>query len=199
MTVRFRNTEQAAKTDRLSKWELIEAIAVDADENGLPICGVDTAIAAKQALDKAKHHHADTTVTNLCMVAKFDYESTAAQRRVWRRYGWTAIRLVAGAGWSQEHAAEFLGDDKVTWLDIEAKVRGSSRSTTELPLGEAWEKWLNKMGTVLTEGAHLATRTAEETSVELSGHAAMAHMFYEHLSERAIDAELRQLFENEPS
>jgi len=45
--VRFRNTEEAAKRDRLSKWVLIEAIAVDATNNDLPITSADSELAAK--------------------------------------------------------------------------------------------------------------------------------------------------------
>lgn len=196
--VKFSRTQEAAKSDRLSKWQLIEAIAEDAVENGLTISGTESVLAAKAALEAAGEEYADGTVKELCVVAKFDWQSTKTQRRIWRRYGWTAIRTVVKAGETPESAAVLLGAERLTRLEILAQVQSARvPGHPEKPLDDAWSEWLNQGMTWLLKGAKLVARTEDTEGVELGAHAAIGRMLYERISEKAIDAELRHFFDTE--
>lgn len=193
----FSRTTEAAKADKLSKWDLIAAIAEDAVDNDVPIAGTASCVAAKAALDAAGHEHADSTVRHLCSIAKFDYESTPAQRKTWRTYGWSCVAVLAEAGWTHEAADDLLRSERRSWRQIKDAVsaRSSARPPAlPLPLNEAWHKWTRNMDALLTEGAHLASR-AETEPVDLDAHAALGRLIYDRIVERQLDAELRQLIE----
>jgi hypothetical protein len=207
-TAWFRSTWQAANADLLSKWKLIEAIAKDALANDLPISGEESCSAAFKALEAANHEHTSQTVRNLCVVAKFDAESNDEQRMVWRRYGWTVVREVAKAGWTQDAAAELLGGKQLKRREVVARLRvardpGVPENVDPLawekqPIepGE-WAEWVKEMSRVLTHGARLAVRTENTEGLVLGAHDAIAFVLYQRLNERAIDAEIRQLLESE--
>ncbi len=202
--MKFSHTEEAAKIDKRSKWDLIAAIALDAMENDVEIVSGESILAAKAALDKAGDEHADSTVHQLCVVAKFDHESDAKQRRVWRRYGWTVVRVLAQSGWEQDVACDFLMGSAKSKRDVEAEVRRRAGTRTpakvpgnpEIDLDAALVAAVNRLDAILTEFASLAER-AETENVELSNHAQLALLIYERITERKIDAELRDLMESE--
>lgn len=198
--MKFSRTQEAAKTEKRSKWDLIEAIALDAVDNDVPISGMDSRLAAKAALDAVGNEHAERTIYGLCMVAKFDHESTGSQRQLWRKYGWTAIRTVAEAGVTQDAAFGMLaGRDRLTFREIEKAVaRANPRTgvTATLALDEALRRWVNRLDAVLTEGAELAERAYNEDA-ELSSRSELALAIYDRITERKIDAELRELMESE--
>src|SRR4051812_4266906 len=97
-----------ANADRQSKWDLVEAIVADSVEHGIGVVSCESVAAARTALAEAGHEHTLANARDLCVVAKFDHESTPEQRSSWRRYGWTIARQLAKAAWFHELACEFL-------------------------------------------------------------------------------------------
>lgn len=196
---KFTRTATAAQSDRLSKWDLIAAIAADATEAGLPITGIHAVLAAKAALDAAGNEYADSTVKDLCVVAKFDHESTPAQRRVWRRYGWTTVRLVAKAGWSPETAADLLGGERKSRREVTQTVgQVSGPGTTEKPpepFDDRCAEAVGRLQKVLRDLAALAAEAEELPTV--GALSAMGLALYYAINEKVIDAEYRQLIEGE--
>lgn len=196
---KFTRTAQAAKSDRLTKWDLIAAIAEDATEVGLPITGIHAVLAAKTALDAAGNEYADSTVKNLCVVAKFDHESTRAQRTVWRRYGWSVLRALAAAGWTQEAAADLLSGERMSWRDVRHAVSparsGATPDEQTAPFDDRCAAAVTRLYKVLREFAAL-TSEAEELSA-VGAHSRMALGLYQAINERVIDAEYRHLIETE--
>lgn len=197
-TMKFNRTNAAAIAEKHTKWDLIAAIAEDAVENGLPITGVDSQLAAKDALEAADSEYTAATVVQLCLLAKFDHESTSAQRQVWRQYGWTVVRSFARFGVSQEAAAEYLGGERRTFRDVQALLRKSpvTRAVHSQPsIDDAWKAWLNAINRLLIDGAHLAERSETETE-QLGVYSAAARLIYERITERKIDAEIRQFLDS---
>jgi hypothetical protein len=74
---------------------------------------------------------------------------------------------------------------------ITAGIRGDRAKPSEAETIETlWSAWLLALDRLLSEGAELA-------NIELGVHAAMAKMIYERITERKIDAELRDFFTRE--
>ena len=192
----FDRTEAAAKTDKQSKWDVIEAIALDAVDADFPITGADSCIAAKEAFERAGDEHADDTIRSLTLVSKIDYESSPKRRKIWRRYGWTCIREVAEAGWSQERAEALLQGVHKTRREIQAKVRTERVPPGVLDINEAWHDVAGKFSALLFDMARLAERTETE-GLELDAHSALAYELYHRIAEKQIDAEYRALVEAE--
>ena len=195
--VKFTRTEAAAKSDRLTKWDLIAAIAEDADEAGIAISGTESRIAAKSALAAAGSEYRDGTVSDLCVLAKFDYESTAAQRRIWRRYGWTSVREFAKAGWSQSAASQVLDGERKSRDEITAALSTTRRPSgpKTSPFDERCSQWVQRVARLMHDGALLLEESEKVDA--LGGHAEMALMIYQKLADKYLDAELRQLLESE--
>lgn len=191
---KFKRTYTAAQVEIQSEWDLIEAIAEDAAEENLPITGLDSVLAAKSACEAAGKSVTDETVKALCIVAKFDADSTTKQRRVWRRYGWTAIRTVARRGLSQEAAYEMLAGSHKTVREIERAIPPSRVHVYPKPLPERWLAWAAEMNRVMMRGTQLAAET-DAAGLDLDGDAAFAAIIYDRITERKIDAELRELLE----
>jgi len=196
--VQFARTAKAATGDRLSKWELIEAIAADAVDNDFPISGAESCVAARAALDAAGNDHSDDVVKHLCMVAKFDVESTPRQRKLWREYGWTSIRVLAKGGWTQADAYELLRGEHKSRSEIERAIGAvSKRRDPGVPdLDEGWTAWLTHLNKIMMEGARLAERS-DQPGVILGGYASMARVIYQRMTERQLDAEIRDLLSSE--
>lgn len=196
--IKFSRTETIAKSDRLTKWELIAAIAEDADEAGIPISGIESRLAAKVALDIAGSEYSDSTVASLCLVAKYDYESTAAQRRLWRRYGWTAVREFAKAGWSQSAAAEVLDGEHKGRIDINA-VLATTRKGPGAPKGVPFDdrcaQWVHRAAKLMMDGANLMAEA--ETVNALGSHSELMLMIYQRMSDRHLDIEIKRLLDAE--
>jgi hypothetical protein len=198
MPVEFRRTAKAATSERMSTWFLIESIAADATDVGVPISGAESVLAAKEALDAAGCEYADGTIKNLCVVAKFDHESTPTQRKVWRRYGWTSVAEVAQAGWSPEAAAQVLDrPERLTRTEVRAAVRQPRHAGVPEPRSfeDRCASWIHAVNRVLMEGTRLAQEAESWPDIELGAHAALAIQLYQRLTERALDAELRSLLE----
>lgn len=197
--MKFTHTEQAAKIDKKSKWDLIEAIAEDAVENDLEIASAESQLAAKAALDAAGHEHAESTVKDLCYLARFDHGATRGQRRTFRSYGWATVDKLAKAGWSQEAAASLLAGRHLMRREVEAAIRaaGSRARPTGYPQypDAFWGAWLNKLDSLLTKAAEADDYYGP--GAELSGHGALGRLIYERVVEKKIDAELRELLESE--
>lgn len=191
----FSRTAKAAQSDRLTKWDLIAAIAEDAVEAGVPIGGAASVVAAKAALDAAGNEYADATVKHLCVIALFDHESTPKQRKIWRRYGWTCVRAVAQAGWSPEAAAVLLGGDRKTQREIRATVTAPStfEGTGAATFDERCSEALTRLYKVLRDFAALTVEAEELGSI--GGHSQMALGLYRAINERVLDAELRNLLD----
>jgi len=63
-------------------------------------------------------------------------------------------------------------------------------------LSDEWQAWLNQANTVLLKGARLEDRTEDEAPL-LDGYAEAARLIYHRMTERKLDAEIRELFERE--
>ncbi len=194
--VKFKNTYAAEKHGLQSDWELIEAIAADAIANGLELTGAATVAAAKEASDAAGNTRAAQTITKLCNVAKFDHESTKAQRTVWRRYGWSVIDEVVHAGRSQEAAFELLTGSQKSFRQVREAVKPSNAGARinksndpELWDDDDWDAFdagVVKSAAQLIRAFNLRQRGLYEPSVEATVSLAL-------LREPDPDAELRAL------
>lgn len=192
----FNRTKQAATVDRATRWGLIEAIAADAVDNDLPISGIKSQLAACSALTEAGNEYAESTVHDLCVVAKFDQESTPTQRQLWRTYGWSNVRLAAKAGWSQKEVAALLSGDHKSLSDIQRALdrsKGRDTPAPPAPLDDRWAAWVNHQNALLMEGARLDAETEEAGGV--GGHAHLGRMIYHQIVERQLDAEIRTLLD----
>lgn len=195
----FTRTRNAAQVERTSKWDLIAAIAEDATASGLLITSMESQLAAKAAFESVGNDYTDGTIKDLTLVAKFDHEATDDQRSAWRSSGWTVVRRFAEAGWSQEAVADWYrsgppgGTSKRAAESAVRNAAGPKREPAPKQIDDAWREWLNAVNRVLTDGARLAERTEAE-GVELGAHSGVAHLIYERLTERKLDAELRELF-----
>lgn len=193
----FRRTAAAASQERQSRWEVIAAIAADADEAGQSITGAATFFAAARAFEDAGVEYADTTIRDLCTLAKFDYESMPAQQKIFRRYGWTLVLPFAQHGFSPTAAADFLKTPR-TRAEVNAHVSGSSGTKKPSPVmsfDQRCSEWVNHMNAVMTEGAMLAAEAEQNEKLVIGAHAEMALVIYRRLAERQLEAELRRFLE----
>lgn len=71
--------------------------------------------------------------------------------------------------------------------------RARSRQT-DSELNVAWREWLNQLNTVLMRGAGLEERTERE-GVTLDVYGESGRLMYQRITERKLDAEIRELFE----
>lgn len=158
--------------------------------------GIESRLAAKAALDAAGSEYADATITSLCLVAKFDWESTSTQRAVWRRYGWSIPARFARAGYSQSAAAEFLRGERKTAREVVEYIRPRNGVGA---IGKAFDdrcaQWVQRANKLMMDGAELFAES--ETMTNVASQAEMALMIYQRLAERHMDAEIRRFFETE--
>ncbi len=199
--MKFTHCEKAFSNGLRNDWEQVEAIAADAIENGVPIVGQQSIAAAVEASAKSGNEKAASTIAHMALLAKFDHESTARQRRVWRRYGWSTVLVPANGGWSQDDTYDLLVGSLKSWRDVAGAVRGASspsaRGGRKQPLNDEWHAWLGRLGKVMLDGAKLATRTDNEGDAKLDFHSLGAVSLYHRFSEKQIDAELRDLLNSE--
>lgn len=196
----FTRTEKAAAVDKLSRWDLIAAIAEDADDAGVPITGGESQAATTRALEKVGMELASSTVKQLTVVAKFDWESMPDQRKVWRRYGWSVVDVLAESGFSPSAAAEFLDvPNRRTFAETKAEARRLAKTTDEddrdrPDLSEAWAAWLTRAHALLADGAALEQRTEDEHP-ELDAEAGFARVAFQRMNERNFDTQLRAILD----
>ena len=195
--VTFARTAQAASQERLSKWDVIEAIAADADDAGLPITGAQTQVSAAAAFTDAGLEYTPTYIKSLCTLAKFDWESTPEQRKIWRRNSQTNVLILAEAGWSQSAAAELLIVQR-TQTEVRAEVQKYAKPSTRTraraaTFDDRCGDWVSQMNKVMMDGASLLEE-AESEQYDLGPHAEMALSIYRRLAERQIDAEIARFF-----
>lgn len=194
----FTRTAKAAAVDKLSRWDLIAAIAEDADANGVPITGGESQAATTRALENAGLELGSASVKHLTITAKFDWESMPEQRQVWRRYGWTIVRQLAGAGYSPSAAAAFLdGPNLRTRAEVQAELsKGLPGDQDTLPeLNGAWAAWLTRAHALLADGVDLDQRTDEEHADPLDAEAGFARVMFQRMNERHFDTQLRQVLD----
>jgi hypothetical protein len=195
----FARTRLAAGADKAARWKLIEAIAKDAESNGLLVTSGDSVLAAKRAIEEAGVELADRTVSDLVQVADFDAGSTERQRKVWRRYGWSVIRDVVHGDWTRDEALRFLDKARpVTQAQVRVAIRPDSRAPTHKDLNDIWHGLLSRLNGYFVDGAKAEERTETETP-ELDAHAHLAREMYRRMVEKGIDAEWRTLVESEES
>jgi len=186
--------------DRESRWDLIAAIANDASSLNLPITGVRALVATKEALEQAGCDYAATTIKQLSVTAKLYDNGSTEQKTIFETYGWTIVRDLAKAGWTPADAANLLGSEHRTRADVASAIRdlrgpGTPEPKPEPPLGDAWKAWLYKINRDLIEGARLAERSDIE-DVVLDAYSAFAELIYQRITERKLDAELREFFDS---
>ncbi len=137
----FAEVYEAARVSVRNDWALIEAIAIAADRQGLPIVGAKTVANTMAACYEAGRGIASSTAKNYCVLAKFDFDAAPRDRQVIRRYGTSIIRLFAQAGWTPEAAAEYLKGSPKTYRDVESTVRPTrSRATPTTDDPELWDE-----------------------------------------------------------
>ncbi len=198
--VAFKSTFLTGMQDRESRWDLIAAIANDAASLNLPITGVRALVATKEALEQAGCDYSMGTVKNLAVTAKLYDNGSTEQKTIFETYGWTIVRDLAKAGWTPADAANLLGSKHRTRADVASAIRaardpGVPEPKPEPPLGDAWRAWLNKINGDLIEGARLAERSDTEDAV-LDTYSAFAQLIYQRITERKLDAELREFFDS---
>ncbi len=197
--VTFQSTFLAGMQDRESRWDLIEAIANDAASLNLPITGVRALVATKEALEQAGCDYSMGTVKQLSVTAKLYDNGSDEQKTIFATYGWTIVRDLAKAGWTPADAANLLGSEHRTRAYVASAIRNVRGPGTpeevkpEPPLDVAWEAWLNKINGVLMEGGRLAERSE---GVVLGGYSGFAQLLYQRITERQLDAELREFFDS---
>ena len=199
--MKFARTEAAGADERISHWQLIDAIAADAIENECEIDSHVSQVATKAALDASGNERKDNTVRCLCQLAKFDNESTAKQRRVWRRYGWTVVFVAASANLSQDATYDLLVGERKTYREVQQAVerrraRSTSARTSDISLDDRWAAWIKRADLLLAEGAGLADDT--DHGAETPGpYVEFGYLIYQRLTERKLDAEIRHFQESE--
>lgn len=194
----FARTQAAAATEKLSRWDLIAAIAEDAVDAGLPISSTASAVAAKEALDGVGLEMTPGSVLNLTVLAKFDHESTDRQRQEWRRYGTSVVQQVAKAGWSQEAAFDLLAQPiRLTKANVEHAVKvARDPGIPETPdINEVGHELLHGIGNWFMDAAKFVERAEAEGG--LDAYSASVVELYHILTEKRLDAELRQLTDEE--
>lgn len=194
----FARTKAAANVDKLSRWDLVAAIAEDAIDAGLPITSGASVVAAKDALDAVGLEMSPDSVRDLSCVAKFDHESTERQRQEWRRYGTSIVQEVAKAGWSQEAAYDLLAaPERLTKAQVRQAVKGSNGAGTIEPpdINEVGHKLLHAIGNWFMDAAKFVERAEAEGG--LDAYSASVVELYHILTEKRLDAELRQLTDEE--
>lgn len=194
----FARTKAAANVDKLSRWDLVAAIADDAVDAGLPISSGQSAVAAKAALDAVGLEMTPGTVHNLTVLAKFDHESTDRQRQEWRRYGTSIVEKVANAGWSQEAAFDLLAAPRRrTVTEVRHALTESRQNVLPDPpdINEVGHKLLHGIGNWFMDAAQFADRAEVEGG--LDAYSASVVELYHILTEKRLDAELRQLTDEE--
>jgi hypothetical protein len=60
-------------------------------------------------------------------------------------------------------------------------------------LNKEWRDWLNQLNTLLMRGAALAERSEQE-DVTLDAYGSSGHLIYQRITERKLDAEIREFF-----
>jgi hypothetical protein len=198
--VTFTRTAQAANQERLSKWDVIAAIAADADEAEIPITGGQSQVAAAAAFSDAGLDYTPAYITDLCTLAKYDWESTPKQRQVWRSNPPTNVLILAKAGWAQAAAAEVL-IPKPTGSEIRAEIQKYAKTSNRTKARAATfddrcADWVSHMNHVMMDGAGLLEE-AETEQYQLGPHAEMALGIYRRLSERQLEAEIHRFFESQ--
>lgn len=194
----FARTQAAAATEKLSRWDLVAAIAEDAVDAGLPISSGQSAVAAKAALDAVGLEMTPGTVHNLTVLAKFDHESTDRQRQEWRRYGTSIVEKVANAGWSQEAAFDLLAAPRRrTVTEVRHALTESRQNVLPDPpdINEVGHKLLHGIGNWFMDAAKFVERAEAEGG--LDAYSASVVELYHILTEKRLDAELRQLTDEE--
>ena len=81
-------------------------------------------------------------------------------------------------------------------LERAHKALREPTESRDIPLDEAWQKWLTRLNSILTEGARLAARTDAE-QVDPGVIPQVALYAYQLITEKKLDAELRVLLETE--
>jgi hypothetical protein len=195
-TVTFTRTAEAVKAEKATRWDVISAIAADAAAEGLALTGAATQLATALAFEAAGVDYATGTVQQLCVVAKFDHESTVAQRKLWRTYGWSVVGLLAAAGETPESGYSLLHPRHMSYGEVKAFIK--KNATTEPRHQASFDTriahWINDLNAVLMRGAAFLAEV-EERELQPGGVAAMALEIYRRLAERQLDAELRQLLD----
>lgn len=193
----FARTQAAAATEKLSRWDLVAAIAEDAVDAGLPISSTASAMSAKDALDAVGLEMTPGSVRNLAVLAKFDHESTPRQREEWRRYGTSIVLEVAAAGWSQEAAFDLLsGTTRRKVAEVRHEIKAASHNVVAEPdINEVGHKLLHGIGNWFMDAAKFVERAEAEGG--LDAYSASVVELYHILTEKRLDAELRQLTDEE--
>jgi hypothetical protein len=91
-----------------------------------------------------------------------------------------------------------LDGQRLSVREIEALIRSSMNVHTGSPisLDAALGAWAQKMSNLLIKGAELAEEAARTDHRNLSAHAELALLIYERITERKLDAEIRELFDS---
>lgn len=191
----FTHTTAAAAGHRQPTWEVVEAIAADALDAGGPILSTATMTATGDALTEAGMPRSLNVVGRLMELAQWHHDATDGHREVYRAHSPALVTLLVMAGWTQADAAAFLVDrPKVTHAEVRAEV---NRRTGPPAINVVGHKLLHAIGNWFMDAANFANRAEAEGG--LDAYSASVVELYHALTEKRIDAELRQLLDADSS
>jgi hypothetical protein len=160
------------------------------------------------------HNDAGPALRILAEEAGVELKALSEYRNV--SHAWAPTTRVVGASWSVHrelagypNKARFLNQlvrkygGRVTVNQVRQET-GRQPANYKKPSGldalsidEAWATWGKRMSALLDDGARLADRTEKTEGLQLGAHAGIAHLIYQRIRERQIDAEYRHLVESE--
>jgi len=161
--------------------------------------------------------------TNLHTGQPYNEAHVSQVAKVWRAFGaessrkaWaTAYASVEGTTRSSRAKAQAPDDEETAkklganlaeqdpailtavldgYNDAIEEAKPAQKKKTGKSLNERWQAWLNQANTVLIQGARLENQTEEEDP-PLDTYAEAGRLIYQRMTEKKIDAEIRQLFE----
>lgn len=205
--------EQAEAALEAAKWERAERVSALVDEGySRRQIAADTGASETtvSAWVKIWAAYGSTRASRRPRYADADYEIVGRGPG----FGNSEPAIVAGASRLQhgnkvEIARQLLADPKVIHEVLsEPKVRravvdevahsGQAAIAREIErirepdVSDQWHAWLNRLNSLLTDGARLSDQPGR-----LDAHAQAARLFYERITERRLDSEIREFFERE--
>ena len=180
------------KTDTL-KWQRAEHLAAMCASKSQPQVAKDVALSESTVWTsvEAWKRYGDFSREKRPSYAKVNYEVTGRGPG----FGSSANTIPEKLSYTEKvDLVRKLVADPVVRAAVEPEMSAPLPRVThrsESSLTSEWESWLTRLNSLLMDGAKLANREDED----LSGYAALARTFYDRITERQLDAEIRAFFE----
>lgn len=197
----FERTVKAFLAEEGSLWQVVDALVEEMPGH----CSGEDLTGCQRSLAAAGIDKSTATIADYRVVGQFVERSTPSQSAAFRSQSVTTITVFAQRGASQEMAlAELRKFQKTTGRQRmpRAAARSLFESGRARPAGpsapsfdERCAAWVQQANKLMMDGARLAEEA--DGAVVLSGHAELALTIYKRMTERQLDAEIRQLLETE--